>query len=389
MPADEAPAALMRRADADWMSRCLEAAARGRGRVSPNPMVGALLVKDGRLLAEAWHARYGGPHAEAAALRRAGRSARGATLYVSLEPCAHQGKTPPCTRAVIEAGVIRVVAAMRDPHPLVNGRGLRELRRAGIEVSTGLMRRDAALLNEAYLIAIIEGRPSVTLKAGMTLDGKIAPASGSARWITSPASRRDGHRLRAAHDAVLVGIGTAIADSPRLDARGAGAGIRQPLRAVLDSALRLDPASSLLKVRGGGGIVVYTARPHPARARLLERRGATVVVAGAGEGGVSLPGALRDLVSRGVHSLLVEGGSAIAWSFLAAGLVDRIVLYMAPMILGGRSAVPLVGDPGFGSLVRALRLTDLKAEGSGPDLRLTARIPRKVPIGAGLRRGGR
>jgi diaminohydroxyphosphoribosylaminopyrimidine deaminase/5-amino-6-(5-phosphoribosylamino)uracil reductase len=352
-------------------------------------MVGALLVKDGRLLAEAWHARYGGPHAEAAALRRAGRSARGATLYVSLEPCAHQGKTPPCTRAVIEAGVIRVVAAMRDPHPLVNGRGLRELRRAGIEVSTGLMRRDAALLNEAYLIAIIEGRPSVTLKAGMTLDGKIAPASGSARWITSPASRRDGHRLRAAHDAVLVGIGTAIADSPRLDARGAGAGIRQPLRAVLDSALRLDPASSLLKVRGGGGIVVYTARPHPARARLLERRGATVVVAGAGEGGVSLPGALRDLVSRGVHSLLVEGGSAIAWSFLAAGLVDRIVLYMAPMILGGRSAVPLVGDPGFGSLVRALRLTDLKAEGSGPDLRLTARIPRKVPIGAGLRRGGR
>jgi diaminohydroxyphosphoribosylaminopyrimidine deaminase/5-amino-6-(5-phosphoribosylamino)uracil reductase len=223
----------------------------------------------------------------------------------------------------------------------------------------------------------------------MTLDGKIAPASGSARWITSPASRRDGHRLRAAHDAVLVGIGTAIADSPRLDARGAGAGIRQPLRAVLDSALRLDPASSLLKVRGGGGIVVYTARPHPARARLLERRGATVVVAGAGEGGVSLPGALRDLVSRGVHSLLVEGGSAIAWSFLAAGLVDRIVLYMAPMILGGRSAVPLVGDPGFGSLVRALRLTDLKAEGSGPDLRLTARIPRKVPIGAGLRRGGR
>lgn len=378
----------MARDDAAWMGRCFEAARKGRGRVSPNPMVGALVVKGGRLVAEAWHARYGGAHAEAAALKKAGGRARGATLYVSLEPCAHHGKTPPCTDAILKAGIRRVVAAMKDPHPLVNGRGFRALRKAGVEVKSGVLRREATALNRAYLTALLKGRPQVTLKAGMSLDGRIATASGQSRWITSEASRKDAHRLRAEHDAVLVGIGTALQDDPRLDARQAGRGVRQPLRAVLDSRLRLKSGSRLLASGGGAPLIIYTVKGGGAAARRLARAGAEIVPVGKGPGGVSLPRALADLARRGVHSLLVEGGGRVAWSFLDRGLADRVVWYVAPRILGGMKAVPVVGGRGAARLSGAVALRHVEISPSGPDFRVSGWVvPRgRPPRGPVLRR---
>lgn len=364
----------MKPSDVRWMRRALEAAEGGRGRVSPNPMVGAVLVRGGRLIAEGHHGRYGGAHAEVVALRRAGARARGATLYVSLEPCDHQGKTPPCADAIVRSGVRRVVAAIRDPHPLVNGRGFRHLRRAGVRVDTGVLAREARRLNEAYLCAVTRGRPLVTLKSGLSLDGRIATASGASRWITSPASRREAHRLRAEHDAVLVGIGTALADAPRLDARAGGAGVRQPARVVLDSGLKLDPHAPMVRARGGGEILVYALHGGDARARRLESAGVRIVEVHRGPGGVDLGDVLADLASRGIHSVLVEGGSRVAWSFLRAGLADRIVWYLAPRILGGERAVPVVGGPGVAVPEEAFGVRELAVRRLGPDVVVTGRL---------------
>ncbi len=372
--------------DSVWMRRCLEAALRGRGRVSPNPMVGAVIVRKGRLLAEGHHARYGGDHAEVAALKRAGRRARGATLYVSLEPCAHRGKTPPCAPEIVRSGVLRVVAAMRDPHPLVNGRGIRALRAAGIQVQVGAMGPAARELNRAYVTTLKRGRPLVTLKAGMTLDGMVATSTGDSRWITSAASRRDAHRLRSEHDAILVGIGTALADRPRLDARPHGRHGRQPMRVVLDSGLRLEPGSPMLRVRGAGPVIVYAARKRGARARRLEASGALVVNAGRGPGGVDPRRVLRDLASRGVHSLLVEGGSRVAGTFLNEGLVDQIVFYVAPLILGGEGSIPVVRGKAPLRIGQAIRLRAAEVRRMGPDFLVTGR---PAPRASRLRGPGR
>jgi diaminohydroxyphosphoribosylaminopyrimidine deaminase / 5-amino-6-(5-phosphoribosylamino)uracil reductase len=364
----------MRSADGRWMRVCLAAARRGRGRVSPNPLVGAAVVRHGRLIAVGYHARFGGEHAETAAIRKAGRRARGSTLYVTLEPCAHHGKTPPCARAIAAAGVAVVVAAMRDPHPLVNGRGFRTLRRAGVALRIGSLTAEARLLNEAYLTALATGRPLVTLKAGMTLDGKIATVSRESRWITSPASRREAHRLRSRHDAILVGSGTALRDAPRLTARTPTASRRCPMRIVLDSTLRLDPRAPMLSAARGGPVIVYAARDSRPRRLRLERAGATVVIAGRGRGGVHLGRVLEDLVRRGVQSLLVEGGSEVAWSFLASGAVDRVAFFVAPRIIGGTRSVSVVGGAGVARLDRAFAVRDLAVRRVGPDLLLTGRV---------------
>ena len=368
----------MSTSDARWMRLCLRAALRGRGRVSPNPMVGAAVVRGGRLVGIGHHALWGGPHAEAVALARAGRRARGATLYVTLEPCAHVGKTPPCVDAVLGAGIRKVVVAMRDPHPLVEGKGIRALRRAGVGVVCGLLGDEARRLNEAYVTATTRGRPLVTLKAGMTLDGRIATVARASRWITSAEARREAHRMRATHDAVLIGIATALRDRPRLTARWGAR--RQPRRVVLDSTLRLPPGAPMLRAGGGGGVIVYAARDVRNRRSTLERKGAEVVVAGRGRGGVDLRKVLADLVARGIHSLLVEGGSEIAWEFLRRRMVDRIALFVAPRIVGGRAAVPVVGGEGVRALDAAFRVRDLEARPIGPDLLLTGRIaPRRGP----------
>ena len=364
----------MSRTDQRWMKLCLQAARRGRGQVSPNPLVGAAVVRGGRLVAQGHHARFGSDHAEVAALKKAGRRARGATLYATLEPCAHWGKTPPCVDTIVKSGVARVVVAMRDPHPLVNGRGFAALKRAGIPTAVGTLQAEARALNEGYLSALTRRRPIVTLKAGMTLDGKIATASGESRWITSPAARRMAHRMRAENDAILVGIGTVIQDRPRLTARPSPPARRQPIRVVLDTNLSMSPRSPMLRERRGGRVIVYAARGPTARRAAIEKAGAEVVIAGRGRGGVDIRQVLGDLAARGVQTLLVEGGAEVAWSFLAGRAVDRVAFFVAPRIAGGRAAVPVVGGEGVRRLSEAFAVEDVAVRRIGPDLLITGRL---------------
>jgi diaminohydroxyphosphoribosylaminopyrimidine deaminase / 5-amino-6-(5-phosphoribosylamino)uracil reductase len=337
------------------MRRALALAARGLGETNPNPVVGCVVVKQGLVVGEGFHARAGGPHAEVVALERAGARARGATLYVTLEPCAHLGQTPPCAPLLRDRGVRRVVAALRDPNPLVNGKGLALLRRAGIAVTTGVLQDRAALLNERFLVSAREGRPFVLLKAALTLDGRIATAGGDSRWITSPAERSQARWLRRLNDGVLVGIGTILADDPLLLPSPRP---RRPfLRLVLDSRLRLPVASRLARsARPRAPVVVLTTTRGARRRRRLERAGVEVLVVPGGPGRVSLPGALETLRGRGVRSLMVEGGSEVLGSFLAARLVDQVALFRAPLLLGGRGSRPAFGGPDPKALAGALRL---------------------------------
>lgn len=369
----------MTRGDTRWMEICLRAARRGAGRVNPNPLVGAAVVRGGRLVGVGHHARFGGVHAEVAALRKAGRLALGATLYVTLEPCAHWGKTPPCVDAILAAGVARVVAAMKDPHPLVNGRGFRALRAAGITVEVGTLAAPARLLNEAYLTAPRMERPFVTLKAGMTLDGRIATSGGESRWITSEASRLVAHRMRAASDAVLVGITTALMDKPSLHPRGIRGAWRTPLRVILDSRLRLDPKAPMLRDGAGGRVVVYHASGSKRSRSSLEAAGAELVRAGRGPGGVDLSRVLEDLARRGVQRLLVEGGGEVAWSFLKRGAVDRIAFFVAPSIIGGRTSIPVVGGKGAARLRESIRISGMAVRRVGDDLLVTGRVEPRRP----------
>jgi len=370
------------------MRRCLDLARRGAGRTSPNPMVGAVVARGDKVVAEAYHRRAGGPHAEVAALRRAGAAARGATLYANLEPCSHFGRTPPCVDAILAAGIRRVVAAHGDPFPLVSGRGFAALRRAGVKVEVGLLRREAEHLNERYLTWITRRRPFVLVKAGMTVDGRIATAAGVSKWITSSRSRAMAHALRAAYDAVMVGVGTVLADDPLLTARkGAAASARtwprQPVRAIMDARLRTPPRARLLRSarRGdGGGLIIYTrSRPDAARMRSLIRAGAEVVPLHGGRGGnaVDLGAALRDLAARGVTSVMIEGGGEIIWSAFEAGLVDKVALFIAPVIVGGRGAVGLAGGTGVKSPGRAIRLVERVLTPVGDDLLLEAYVARR------------
>ncbi len=363
-------------ADRRYMERCLALAVQAEGRTSPNPLVGAVVAKAGRILGEALHRRAGGAHAEVLALRQAGPAARGATLYVNLEPCAHQGRTPPCVDAIIAAGVRRVVASHRDPFHLVRGRGFRAMRRAGIEVITGVLRAQALRVNRTYLRYARESRPFVLVKAAMTLDGRIATARGRSRWISSRPSRRHAHGLRAQHDAVMVGVGTVMSDDPRLTARRARAGARastrspQPVRVILDSRLRTRPSARMLRDRTGGPVMIYcTPRAPRGKARLLESRGARVIVVGnRGSRRVSLRAVLTDLARRGVTSVIIEGGAELIWSALAADLVDRVTFYIAPMLMGGRRSVPVVGGAGVSTLRKAFALSGMMVKRSGPDL---------------------
>jgi diaminohydroxyphosphoribosylaminopyrimidine deaminase / 5-amino-6-(5-phosphoribosylamino)uracil reductase len=354
----------------DWdrhLRRALRLAARGRYRVAPNPMVGAVVVAAaGEVVGEGWHAALGGPHAEAAALAAAGERARGATLCVTLEPCDHHGRTPPCTEAILAAGVRRVVACHRDPHRDpgrgIAGGGLERLRAAGVEVLCGGPVDDALRLNLRFLVPAVLGRPQVTLKWAMSLDGRIATAGGESQWISSPASRRWALALREEHDAVLVGSGTALADDPRLDRRlglAAGPGVR----VVLDRRLRLSPEARMLAVPGP--VLVYTAvDAPPGRREALAARGAEVVALAE-----PTPAAvLADLGGRGVASVLVEGGGEVAAAFVAAGQWDRVAAAVAPKLLGGREAPGPLGGAGVAALATAPRLTGLVARRRGPDL---------------------
>jgi len=361
------------------MALAVQLAAKGRGRTSPNPMVGAVVVSGRRIVGQGYHRRPGGPHAEVLALRSAGGRAHGATLYVTLEPCHHTSKrTPPCVPAIMESGLRRVVVAIRDPNPLVSGRGISRLRRAGIQVTVGCLREEAERLNEIYCHWMRTGRPFVIMKAAMTLDGKIAAASGESRWITGEAARRHAHRLRSQVDAVMVGIGTVLRDDPQLtvrlgDRRSRAPRLRQPLRVVVDSTLRISPAAHVLSPGastgpGSGIVVATTVRAPRARIERLRAKGVPVVALPAQHGRVSLRACLTHLGRMGITSLLIEGGSELNASALRAGLVNRVLFYIAPTLLGGQDAKGVIGGQAPRRLAGALPLTDLRTQRIGRDL---------------------
>lgn len=321
--------------DSVHMRRALHLAERGRERTAPNPMVGAVVVRDGRVVGEGWHHALGQPHAEVMALDRAGARAKGATLYCTLEPCAHFGRTPPCADAVIAAGVKRCVVAIRDPNPVVDGRGLRKLRAAGVRLELGLLDDEARAQLRGYLLVHTEHRPRVTWKVAATLDGRIADGKGRSRWITGVAARKLGHGLRAASDAVLIGAGTARADDPRLTVRLAPRARRQPLRVVCDSQLTLPTSLRLYGRSLSGGTVVACNVDAPARRVVaLEARGVRVWRLPKLQGRVSPRALARRLAREGVLEVLLEGGAMLGASWLRASLVDRIALFTAPRILG-------------------------------------------------------
>jgi diaminohydroxyphosphoribosylaminopyrimidine deaminase/5-amino-6-(5-phosphoribosylamino)uracil reductase len=356
--------------DRRFMERALELAAKARGRTSPNPMVGAVIVKDRRIIGEGYHERAGLPHAEVVALRQAGERAEGATLYVTLEPCSHWGRTPPCSRAIIEAGIDEVIVATLDPNPLVSGKGIAELRRNGVKVRVGLMEEEARRLNEFFLKHITTGLPFVILKLAMTLDGKIATASGESRWITSEKSRLKVHEIRDQVDAVMVGIGTVLKDDPSLTTRLPGGRGKDPIRVVVDSHARTPPTAKVINPRSIAPTIIATTPMAPDdRVKRLREAGAEVVVLDRDESGrVNLKSLMEYLGKRPVQSLLVEGGSEIAASLLTEGLADKVMFFIAPKIIGGKEAPTPVGGSGIERLSDAIKLEKIEVERIGSDI---------------------
>ncbi len=355
--------------DGRWMRRALALAARGWGRTRPNPMVGAVVVRNGRCVGEGWHPRAGEPHAEVFALRAAGDAAKGADLYVTLEPCCHHGRTPPCVNAVLGAGIRRVYAAMEDPFPRVAGGGFMALRTAGVETHCGLLEPAARSLNRAYLKATTRRMPWVTLKMASTLDGKIATRTGDSRWVTGPAARRQVHRLRDRHDAILTGIDTVLADNPLLTTRIPNG--RDPVRIILDTRGRMPPDSAMVQTADevatwwcvGKDLAppdTLPARLKVVRCPMDERKGR-----------VDLNYVLAEVLEAGLHSVLCEGGSAVAGSLLDAGLVDEVVWFLAPKLCGGTESLAALGGVGVERMSAAHRLREVRVRQFGSDWMLT------------------
>ncbi|MCA9753805.1 MAG: bifunctional diaminohydroxyphosphoribosylaminopyrimidine deaminase/5-amino-6-(5-phosphoribosylamino)uracil reductase RibD [Gemmatimonadetes bacterium] len=358
------------------MDRALALAARARGRTAPNPLVGAVVVRDGEMVGEGWHARAGTPHAEVLALEAAGGRARGATMYVTLEPCAHHGRTGPCAEAVVAAGIARVVAAMEDPDPRVRGAGFRRLREAGVEVVVGVGGEEARRQNEAFLWRVRTGRALGVLKAAVTLDGRLAADGGDSRWITGDDARRTVHELRDEYDAVLVGRGTLERDDPRLDVRIEGER-RDPVAVVLDSRLRGASDRQLWRRAAAGARVwVATIAPAPTDRRVaLEKLGVEVLeLPESDEGGVSIEATFEELARRGLNSVLVEGGERTHTACLRAGVIGRAHVFVAPRILGGADGPHLVGDLGFRRVADALRLVEVEHRILGRDVEISGRV---------------
>ncbi|MBK1718007.1 riboflavin biosynthesis protein RibD [Thiocystis violacea] len=361
------------------MARAIRLAELGRYTTDPNPRVGCLLVREGEVVGEGWHRRAGEPHAERLALAAAGARARGATAYVTLEPCCHQGRTPPCTEALIEAGVARVVCAMVDPNPLVAGKGLDALRAAGIETLLGVSRAEASALNPGFIKRMEQGRPYVRCKLAASLDGRTALASGESKWISSEASRSDVQRLRAGSSAILTGIGTVLADDPGLDVRLSASElpgmtpndpIRRPLRVVVDSHWRMPPEARMLALPGRTLVVGAESRPEPMAA--LQAAGAETLRLPARAGRVDLVALLEELARREINEVLLEAGPRLAGAALSDGLVDEIILYQAPCLMG-QGARGLFELPAITAMSDRVALEILEVRRIGPDLRIRAR----------------
>jgi diaminohydroxyphosphoribosylaminopyrimidine deaminase/5-amino-6-(5-phosphoribosylamino)uracil reductase len=359
-------------ADQTWMRRALELAERGRGYVEPNPLVGAVIVRDDQIVGEGWHQRYGEAHAEIHALAAAGEASRGATLYVTLEPCCHHGKTPPCTDAVLRAGIRHVVAAMPDPFPAVAGKGAEQLRQAGVTVEFGVGEAESRKLNAPYLKLLGTGRPWVHAKWAMTLDGKIATRSGDSRWISNETSRRRVHELRGRMDAIVAGIGTVLADNPQLTARPPGP--RTPLRIVLDSQGRVpDDAIVAQTAHVIPTLIAATDRLSATKRSALQAQGCEVVVLPSMDGHVSIAALLDELGKRRFTNILIEGGSGVFGGFLDVSAIDEFHVFVAPRLIGGATATGAVGGQGIERMADALRLSEWRHELLDGDLYIHAR----------------
>jgi diaminohydroxyphosphoribosylaminopyrimidine deaminase / 5-amino-6-(5-phosphoribosylamino)uracil reductase len=361
--------------DEAYLERALGLAERGRGLTSPNPLVGAVVVAEGRILGQGFHEGPGRPHAEIVALEEAGEGARGATLYTTLEPCDHFGRTPPCTRAIARAGVARVFSAMGDPNPVVDGRGFAALEAAGIEVRTGVLAHDAMRLNEAYVKHVRTGLPFVTWKMAASLDGKVASRDGTSRWITGEAARADVHRLRAAADAILVGAGTALVDDPSLTVRDPRYKGRPPLRVLVDARGRVPETGDLFDAAAPTMVATTSLAPRERR-EAWRARGAEVVEYEPEGGGVPLTQLLSDLGKRDMQGVLLEGGPTLAWSMVEDRAVDKVVVYLAPKLIGGQDAPGVLGGRGFAPIAQAMQLSVASFDHVGKDLRVEAHVHR-------------
>lgn len=356
--------------DEAFMDRAIELAQRGEGFTSPNPMVGAVIVREGKIVGEGFHRRVGEQHAEIVALQQAGEASRGSTLYVNLEPCAHHGRTPPCTEAIINSGVAKVVAAMVDPNPLVSGRGIARLREAGIEVVTGVREEKARKLNEVFIKFITTGLPFTVLKIAMTLDGKIASRTGDSRWITGKQSRELVHRWRHKYDAVMVGINTVLTDNPRLNVRLPGNTWKNPRPVVVDSRLRFPSDCNL--ARSQPPAIIATVRGQDAnKIKLLRELGLTVMEVAEDRGRVDVAELFALLGKESITSVLVEGGGELAASLLEAGLVDKLHVFIAPKIIGGRSAPTPVGGRGIALMQDAIQIDNTEITVLDGDILIT------------------
>lgn len=357
------------RDDRDFMARAVRLARRGLYTADPNPRVGCVLVRDGGIVGEGWHARAGEPHAEVHALRAAGERARGATAYVTLEPCSHHGRTPPCADALIAAGISRVVAAMEDPNPRVAGTGLQRLREAAIQAECGLLGAEAAALNPGFVSRMRRDRPFVRCKLAMSLDGRTAMASGESRWITGDSARADVHRLRARSSAIVTGIGTVLADDPALTARIGDTPVLQPLRVVLDPYLSTPPTARLLR-EPGETLIVFAEEDRSAAAALSDA-GAELLALPGRAGAIDLHGLMEVLAQREINEVLVETGAVLSGAVLRAGLIDELIVYLAPHLMGdqARGLFHLPGLETMGERI-GLEIRDIRAVGK--DWRITA-----------------
>ena len=343
-----------------------------RGHTSPNPMVGAVVVKDGSIIGRGYHPQAGLPHAEVFALEQAGAAANGAVLYVTLEPCCHYGRTPPCVDAIVKSGARRVVAAMTDPNPKVEGRGLDALRKAGIDVTVGVLENEAKALNEAYVKHITTGLPFVTLKMAMTLDGKIATRTGDSKWVSGEEARRVVHRMRSRADALVIGAGTLNEDDPALTVRR-GRGAWQPARVVVDAFARISPDSQVFQSPGGQVIIAATRLADKSDIRKLEAAGARILILGEADGRVDISALFQTLAEMGMINIMLEGGGELSASALAARAVDKVVMFIAPKIIGGRAAKTPVEGEGLPKMEDALPLVDVKTRRCGEDLMVVGR----------------
>ena len=365
-------------ADVRFMARAVRLAERGLYTTDPNPRVGCVIVKDNEVIGEGWHERAGGPHAEVNALRQAGKHAQGATAYVTLEPCCHHGRTPPCSDALINAKVARVVAAMQDPNPHVSGSGLAQLSAAGIEVEHGVLEQQAQALNPGFIQRMQHRRPWLRCKVAMSMDGRTAMANGQSQWISSTESRADVHRLRARSSAIVTGVGTVLNDNPSLNARPAHFDVNmaeteiiQPLRVVLDSHLRMPPQARMLTLPGN--TLIFTCNDHEPTVEALHRAGAEVVIVPKEGGFVQLQAVMETLAQREINEVLLEAGSTLNGAVLRAGLIDELIIYMAPVLMGNE-ARGLFNLPGLHSMEQRVQLAIQDVRQIGPDLKLTAQL---------------